>query len=256
MAEVDRCAFVAGATGYTGRAVVAHLRQLGHGVVAHVRPDSTRLDHWRQHFEALGATVDTTRWQAEAMAQTLATHKPQVVFALLGTTAARQRRCRTAGGDATTTSYEAVDYGLTLRLLEAAEACGSQPRFVYLSSAGVGPAAVGSYLRVRWRLERRLHDSPLPWVIARPAFITGPDREEDRLGERLGSGFTDACLSALAALGIRRPQRRFASMNGATLARALTHYAFAPHSFGPHSFGPHSEGAVIDAEALRSAAEA
>ncbi len=56
-------AFVAGATGYTGRELVRVLAESGRKVVAHVRPDSSRLDEWRERFAALGATLDTTPWE-------------------------------------------------------------------------------------------------------------------------------------------------------------------------------------------------
>src|SRR5690606_27996331 len=106
-------AFVAGATGYTGQALVRELRARGIHTVAHVRPDSTALPQWRGEFEPLGAVVDTTAWTAPAMTAALRRHQPQAVFALLGTTRARMRK--SDGAD----SYETVDYGLTSLLLHA-----------------------------------------------------------------------------------------------------------------------------------------
>ena len=55
-------AFVAGATGYTGRAVVRELTDRGLECIAHVRPDSPRLEEWRRVFTAMGATFDCTPW--------------------------------------------------------------------------------------------------------------------------------------------------------------------------------------------------
>ena len=55
-------AFVAGATGYTGREVVRQLAGEGGRVIAHVRPDSGRRDDWQQRFTAMGAEVDFTPW--------------------------------------------------------------------------------------------------------------------------------------------------------------------------------------------------
>ena len=40
-------AFVAGATGFTGREVVRLLVERGVPAVAHVRPDSPRLEEWK-----------------------------------------------------------------------------------------------------------------------------------------------------------------------------------------------------------------
>ena len=47
-------AFVAGATGFVGRAVVPALRRAGVTTIAHVRPDSARLDEWRKRFASTG----------------------------------------------------------------------------------------------------------------------------------------------------------------------------------------------------------
>ena len=69
--RTERPVCVAGATGLTGREVVAQLRQRGVPTVAHVRPDSPRLDEWRARFEALGATVDTTPWAPDPLTRRL-----------------------------------------------------------------------------------------------------------------------------------------------------------------------------------------
>ncbi len=236
--------FVAGATGYTGREVVAQLRCADHDVVAHVRQDSARLSHWLGHFTRLGATVDTTAWQADAIAETLRKLQPDVVFALLGTTAKRRRRANHNARDGAAETYEAVDYGLTVLLLSAAERCGRGPRFVYLSSLGARERAPGAYLRARWRVEAALQASSLPWTIARPSFITGDNRDEPRLGERIGAGLVDAILTALAAIGVRGPHARFASLRNDALARGLVHHGLAPESVGQ----------IVEADRLREVA--
>ena len=66
-----KLAFVAGATGFTGREVVRVLLDRGVPTVAHIRPDSSRLDEWRERFEGLGARTDTTAWEKEPMSATL-----------------------------------------------------------------------------------------------------------------------------------------------------------------------------------------
>src|SRR4029079_17325323 len=130
-------AFVAGATGYTGREVVRALRAQGARAIAHVRADSTRLDEWRARFAELGAEVDTTPWTAPAMTSTLEALRPGVIFAALGATKKRANQAASHGEDPEQESYEAVDYGLTSILLRAAVKAGHRPRFVYLSSMGV-----------------------------------------------------------------------------------------------------------------------
>ena len=231
----DRSAFVAGATGYTGQALVHELRQRGIPTVAHVRSDSQRLAEWRQRLEAVGAVVNTTPWDEGALTAALQRSEPHAIFALLGTT---RSRMRAAGG---ADSYESVDYGLTAMLLHATRRGLSRARFVYLSSAGVGPAARGEYLRVRWRLEQELRASGLAWTIVRPAFITGADRSESRPLERFGARIIDGLLGVAGALGARRLRDRYASLSAAALARGLADHAFAPDS----------EGLVLGADALR-----
>lgn len=213
-------AFVAGATGYTGRAVVSALRARGLATRAHVRPDSRELPRWRSQFEGQGAEVDTTPWTLPAFTEAFAARPPALLFALLGTT-----RHRSAQEGA---SYETVDYGLSHLLLEAALAAGARPRFVYLSAVGARPGRRGSYMEVRWRFERELIASGLPYTIARPSFITGRDRDEDRPMERLGASVGDAALSLAAALGGRALRDRYAATTPEILANALVRLALDP----------------------------
>jgi len=215
-------AWVFGATGLTGREVV---RQMDRPRIAHVRPDSSRLEEWRRRFEAMGAEVDATPWEREALAASFRERPPQVLFALLGTTRRRGRRAKAKGGADET--YETVDYGLTRMLLDAALDAEAAPRFVYLSSMGVGPKARGGYLQVRHRFETELRGSGLPWVIARASFIVG-DRDEERPGEAVGARLGDAALGLVGALGGKRMQQKYRSQTGAELARSLVHLALAP----------------------------
>lgn len=209
----SRVAFVAGATGYTGRAVVRELLERGLHAVAHIRPDSPSLARWRARFGELGAEVDTTPWDEGALRARLQTLRPALVFALLGTTRARMRQDHA--------SYETVDYGLTALLIRAAAAVQPLPKFVYLSSMGVGPGARGSYLAARARAEEELRASGLPYLIARPSFITGEDRDEERPLERGAAKVANGLLSVLGHLGARELRDRYRSTDAAGLARAL-----------------------------------
>jgi nucleoside-diphosphate-sugar epimerase len=217
-----RRAFVAGATGYTGRALVAELVSRGVAAIAHVRPDSARLGEWQRRFERDGAVVDSSPWREAEMRAALRRHEPDAVFALLGTTRVRGR----AGGGRDT--YETVDYGLTAMLLRAAREAAPAARFVYLSSMGVGPRARGGYLQVRWRLEQELRDSGLDWTIVRPAFISGPDREERRPLERVGATLVDGLLGVARLVGGRRLHDRYSSLTATELARGLAGVACDP----------------------------
>lgn len=214
-------AFVAGATGYVGREVVRELCARGHATVAHVRPDSSRLEEWRSRFAELGAQVDATPWEASAMAARFQALAPSVVFALLGTT-----RKRAKASPDPNESYETIDYGLTALLVEAAVAAGSSPRLVYLSSAGVKDDSRGAYLRARARAERAVRESGLRYTIARPSFITGSDREESRPGERAGAAVANGLLRAAGLFGARTLRDRYRSTTAPVLAAALVRLAF------------------------------
>jgi uncharacterized protein YbjT (DUF2867 family) len=219
--------FVAGATGYTGREVVRECRARGLETFAHVRPDSRDLERWRERFEALGARVDTTAWERTAMTSRLAALQPMQVYALLGTTRARGK----AGtGSAVADTYEAVDYGLSILLLEAAIACGSKPRFVYLSAMGAGGRPVNAYMDVRKRVEAAVRESELPYLLARPGFITGDDRDEWRAGERIAATISNGALALVGALGGKRIATRYTSITGGELARAMVELACASAS--------------------------
>lgn len=233
-------AFVAGATGYTGREVVPLLVRRGVRTVAHVRPASSSGDELVRRFEEVGAEVDRTPWEAAAISDTLDRLQPAAVFALLGTTKARSR----AEGMGAEEGYGKVDFGLTKLVLDAAVASGSRPRFVYLSSLGVEPGTKNPYLAARASVESALRESGLPFTIARPSFVTGPDREESRPGERVGAVVADGVLGALAVLGGRRWSERYRSMTGRDLAAALVDAAFDPRT----------KGAVLDTADLRSRA--
>jgi uncharacterized protein YbjT (DUF2867 family) len=218
-------AFVAGATGYTGRFLVAALRTQGVPAVAHVRSDSPRLAEWHAHFSSLGATVDATPWQAEPLQVSLARLQPRFVFALLGTTRKRTQREAARGRDS---SYQAVDYGLSRMLLHATQSACPAARFVYLSSLGVSATARNEYLAVRWKLEQELHASGLDYVIARPSFITGTDREEVRPLERISARVVDSVLWVVAALGGGAWSDLYGSITGSALGRALVAAALTP----------------------------
>ena len=216
-------AFVAGATGYTGREVVPLLVARGVRTIAHVRPDSSRAEDWRDRFESAGAAVDNTPWTDADITRTLSTLQPTHVFSLLGTTRARRRA---AGARGVAESYESIDYGLTALLVRAAVASGSRPRFVYLSALGVREHTTNAYVVARWRAESLLRASGLPYTIARPAFVTGPGRDESRPLERIGAAAGDAAGLVLRLVGAHRLGGSLRSMTGPELAAGLVRLAF------------------------------
>lgn len=213
-------ALVAGATGFVGRAVVPALVARGEKTIAHVRPDSARLGEWRERFGAMGATVDASPWEPGALADAMRTAGVTHVFCLIGTTRGRAKADGVAGN-----IYDAVDYGLTKLLVDAAVASGTKPRFVYLSSVGASTTATSAYLKARGRAEDVVRASGLPWVIARPSVITGEGRDDERPAERAAGVMIDGVLSVAGLLGARRLRARYRSTTPDVLAAALVRLA-------------------------------
>lgn len=161
------------------------------------------------------------------MAATLARLSPTVLFALLGTTRTRAHRA----GKRPARAYEEVDYGLTALLLRATRAAAPDARFIYLSALGAASPR-GAYMEARARAERDVRESGLAYVIARPSFITGPDREEARPMERSAAAALDAMLWLAGRLGLRQLRERYRSTDAATLADTLVRLALDPSAGG------------------------
>lgn len=214
--------FVLGATGFVGREVVRQLCVRGATAVAHVRPDSRALGEWRQRFGGLGATVDATAWQADALAARLRALEVAQLYILIGTTRARAKAEGVEGN-----IYEAIDVGLTRVAVEAAAASGRAPRLIYLSSVGANPDAKSAYTAARGRAEQLVKQAGLPWVIARPSFITG-DRDETRTGERTAAAIGDGLLALAGVLGGKRLRDKYRSTSPDVLASALIRLGEAP----------------------------
>lgn len=209
-------ALVMGATGYVGRQVVRRLCEEGVPTLAHVRPGSPQIEAWQEQFSEFGATVISAPWNPSAIEAALAEHAPTHVFALIGTTKARAKSDQISGD-----IYRAIDYGLTKMLLEACKCQDPKPRFVYLSSVGASATSRSAYLRVRGEIEAELEESGLSWLSARPAAITGHDRDVDRPAERWGAAIGDAVLSVASLLGAKKLRAEYESTSATRLAEAL-----------------------------------
>ncbi len=209
-------AFVAGATGFVGRAVVPALIARGAKVVAHVRPDTARLAEWRERFGAMGATVDTAAWDVDALAAALRAAAATHVFCLIGTTRGRAKADGVAGN-----IYETIDLGLTRLLVSAAAKAGGKPRFVYLSSVGASSSSSSPYLKARGRAEDVVRGGGLPWLIARPSIISGDGRDDGRPGERAAGVMADGLLAMAGMFGGKKLRARYRSTTPDTLATAL-----------------------------------
>ncbi|PKN56250.1 MAG: epimerase [Deltaproteobacteria bacterium HGW-Deltaproteobacteria-14] len=239
--STPRVAFVAGATGYTGQAVVRHLVGLGVRAIAHVRPDSSRHSEWHSEFTSLGAEVCSAAWSGAELTEAVRDLGATEVYGLVGTTMKRARELGRRGGDAAAASHDAVDFGLTKHLVDACVAAGTRPWLVYLSSVGASPSARGSYLRARGRAEAAVEASGLPWTTLRASFITGPDRGESRPAERASAAVGDGVLALAALFGGRRLRDRYRSVTADDLAGLLVALPGQPER----------EGAVLTLDQLR-----
>lgn len=214
-----KIAWVAGATGFTGREVVRNLVERGVEVIAHVRPDSSRLEEWTKLFGEMGVRVDSTAWDPEALRESVGRVQPDLVYCLIGTTKKRMR-ANSRGKE----NYETIDYGLTAMLVEAASATATgakQPVFVYLSASGTKENSPFAYFQARWKAEQAVRQSGLPHIIARPGVIRG-DREERRVMEELAGVVGDAFLSVAAKLGGKALEERYRSTSDRELGWQLS----------------------------------
>jgi uncharacterized protein YbjT (DUF2867 family) len=146
-------AFIAGATGYTGRALMEEL--------ARRNGPWTARPHARKAGAFDGAVVCDPR---DVAALTAGMRGCDAVVQLIGTV-----KARFADGD-----YDAIDYGTTVALGEAAKAAGV-PRLLLLSSVGAG-SGVGAYLACKQKTEKWVQASGLEHTIVRPSAIVGEDR--------------------------------------------------------------------------------
>lgn len=217
-------AFVLGATGFVGREVVRQLCVRGAQAIAHVRPDSRQLADWQTKFAALGATVDTTAWDAAALAQTFRASRPAQIYICIGTTRSKAKTDAIAGD-----IYEKVDLGLTVLAVEAARASEVQPRLVYLSSVGADRSARSAYLRARGKAEDAVMQSGLPWIVARPSIITG-ERDESRFGEAAAGVVGDGLLAVVGLFGGKKVRDRYRSTTPDVLASALIRLGEQPEA--------------------------
>jgi uncharacterized protein YbjT (DUF2867 family) len=146
-------AFIAGASGYTGQAMLEEFSRL--------ETEWTPRPHARTAGKIPGAVVCAP---TDVAALSDGMRGCDAVVQLIGTV-----RARFDEGD-----YEAIDYGTTVALGQAAKAAGV-PRLLLLSSVGAGSPR-GRYLQVKRKTEAWVEESGLEYTIVRPSFIVGPGR--------------------------------------------------------------------------------
>jgi uncharacterized protein YbjT (DUF2867 family) len=187
---------VAGATGRTGRRVVAQLRERGHQVRAFVRDEQRARERLGEDLEFVVGDVR----EPDALAS--AFDGVDAVISAIGSSG----RAKDPGN-----TPEAVDYMGVRNLVDGAAAAGVG-RFVLVSSMGVTVAGhplnqmFDDILQWKYKGEQHLRASGLPYTIIRPAGLTedaGGAVGVKLMAEDEGEGFipradvATACIEAL-----------------------------------------------------------
>jgi nucleoside-diphosphate-sugar epimerase len=162
--------FVTGATGFVGRATCRELRERAHDVTALVR---------RPGSEPEGTAAvegDIAAADASAIRAALQRTQPDCVVHLAAEIASQRNQQK----------IEATNVDGTRRLVEAAQAAGSEPKVVFCSTVVTGEAkgellepgkplpVETPYGRSKQEGERIVAESGLPSAIVRPSHVYGP----------------------------------------------------------------------------------
>lgn len=159
-----KVAFVAGATSFTGRAIAAQdPEQHGVDLRLQVRPGSPSAEKLAGDPRLTVVDLEDRVPLEDALVGV------DCVVQLIGTVRARFKE---------TGDYEAVDFGTTRRLLDAA-ALRRVPHFLLMSSIGAG-AGLGTYLKWKQRTEDLVSGSGVPWTIVRPSYLAGDEQFRER----------------------------------------------------------------------------
>jgi uncharacterized protein YbjT (DUF2867 family) len=206
--------WIAGASGFCGRALTQHLAQSpNYHPLPHIRPSSSRLERLNGVWADMGVTPVLSEWST--LKQSIQEHRPHVIVSCIGTT--KKQAKRSGGG------YEEVDEGLNLQLLNAAESLAHPPLFIYLSSMGAQWGRWNAYLRARMNVENALKESSLSYAIIRPAILSGSDRDETRTLEGLGAGFSYRLALVYQALGLSYRANRVRPLDSPDIATFIEH---------------------------------
>jgi uncharacterized protein YbjT (DUF2867 family) len=209
-----------GATGLTGRSVVARLA----------------ADH-KLHLlgrRASGSDVRETVAPADEWPAILQGEAIDVAISALGTT------WNKAGS---WPAFEAVDHDAVMGFAQAARASGAR-QFITVSSVGADLGSRNGYLAMKGRVERDLSGLGFDRLdILRPGLLRGKRGGDRRSGERLG-----ILLSPLVNLVLRGPLDRFAAIEATIVAAAIAelagaggHGVFIHHNREIHRLARHTE---------------
>ena len=193
---VSRVILVAGATGRTGRRVVAQLRERGYNVRAFVRDESRARERLGNDLQYVVGDVRQPETLAEAF------NGVDGVISAIGSSGRAQDPSN---------NPEAVDYHGVKNLVDAATRAGVR-RFVLVSSMGVTVEdhplnqMFDDVLIWKYKGEQHLRASGVPYTVIRPAGLT--EDQGGQLGVKViaadeGEGFISradvatACIEAL-----------------------------------------------------------
>ncbi|HEX6274696.1 MAG TPA: NAD(P)H-binding protein [Polyangiaceae bacterium] len=199
-------AWVAGATGLVGRALVGELARrlpLGNVTTLVRRPEERKEPGVEERV------VVFDRLELELAGRT-ATH----VFCCLGTTMAR------AGSRE---AFRRVDYDYPLALGRAARAAGAK-KFLVVTALGADVKSPIFYNRVKGEIEQALGELGFPELhVFRPSLLLG-ERNDRRPGERLAM----ALAKPVGAL-LFGPLAKYRAIDADAVARAMVRVAFDTH---------------------------
>jgi nucleoside-diphosphate-sugar epimerase len=194
-------AFIAGATGFTGRALALQPTD-GAGVqlALQVRPGSSSIAKLEGDDRIVEVALDDEAALAAAL------EGMDAVVQLIGTVRANFNE---------QTSYESVDYGTTVKLVGAARRAGVE-HFVLLSSVGAG-MGLGSYLSWKKKTERAVTESGLGYTILRPSYLAG----DEVMTERRAARYTSAFLGGMSDSPVGYPFAAIRPINIQVLAQII-----------------------------------
>lgn len=210
-----------GATGYSGNGILEACMDKSISVCAHSRPNSSnrgKLEEKIREAASASVTIHVCEYNSESMEALIKTVQPTHIALCLGTTKARSSEAKKKGESH---GYEAIDRDLSLLVIQAALKEKPDARVAYVSSMGADKPSGSSYLKARYDVEQELMGSGLEYMIIRPAFLTGLDRQEVRRIERVGAFVGDGLLNFGAMLGMKKIQSRYASIDAETLGKGI-----------------------------------
>ncbi len=185
-----------GATGLIGRSLAPLLVEAGHRLlIVGRRPAGV-------------AGVEEFVGEIAAWPGALAGRQLDIAISTLGTT------WRKAGS---WEAFAAVDHRAVLGFARAARSAGAR-QVIAVSSSGANADSRAAYLALKGRVERDLSALDFERTdLVRPGLLRGARSDDRRLGERIA-----ILLSPLTNLVLRGPLDRFAAIDAAVVARAIS----------------------------------